>query len=222
MIGNREMGENKPLASGYNFYMLFWVFVLFSVMGYMFESGANLIEFGHFHNRQGILYLPFSQIYGLGAVIILIITQWIKRRNLLLLYVFCCIFGAFFEYIFSYIEETILHSTTWDYSTMPFNIDGRTNLLFSLAWGFVGVAIVRFLYPQSLKIIRLVRGKKGRILTWLVLFVLVTDMLLSSIMVYRAYERYNALPASNPIDHFLDRYYPDSVVHDTYPSLRFK
>ena len=222
MTGNREMDENKPIASGYNFYMLFWVFVLFSVMGYMFESGANLIEFGHFHNRQGILYLPFSQIYGLGAVIILEITRWIKRRNLLLLYVFCCIFGAFFEYIFSYIEETILHSTTWDYSTMPFNIDGRTNLLFSLAWGFVGVAIVRFLYPQSLKIIRLVRGKKGRILTWLVLVVLVTDMLLSSIMVYRAYERYNGLPASNPIDYFLDRYYPDSIVNDTYPSLRFK
>jgi uncharacterized membrane protein len=222
MNDKRELDECKPIASGHNFYMLFWVFVLFSVMGYMFESFANLIEYGHFHNRQGILYLPFSQIYGLGAVIILEITRWIKRRNLLLLYVFCCIFGAFFEYIFSYIEEMILHSTTWDYSNMPFNIDGRTNLLFSLVWGFVGVAIVRFLYPQSLKIIRLIRGQKGLILTWFVLFVLVSDMLLSSAMVYRAYERYNSIPASNSVDQFLDRYYPDSVVQDTYPSLRFK
>jgi uncharacterized membrane protein len=218
----REFDESKPIASGYNFYMLFWVFVLFSVMGYMFESFANLIEYGHFHNRQGILYLPFSQIYGLGAVIILEITRWIKRRNLLLLYAFCCLFGAFFEYIFSYIEEMILHSTTWDYSNMPFNIDGRTNLLFSLVWGFVGVAIVRFLYPQSLKIIRLIRGRKGLILTWIVMIVLISDMLLSSAMVYRAYERYIGMPATNPIARLLDQYYPDSIVKKTYPSLRFK
>lgn len=222
MNEKREFDESRPIASGYNFYMLFWVFVLFSVIGYMFESFANLIEYGHFHNRQGILYLPFSQIYGLGAVIILEITRWIKRRNLLLLYMFCCLFGAFFEYIFSYIEEMILHSTTWDYSNMPFNLDGRTNLLFSLVWGFVGVAIVRFLYPQALKIIRLIRGKKGLILTWIVMIVLLIDMLLSSAMVYRAYERYIGMPAINPIARFLDQYYPDSIVKKTYPSLRFK
>jgi hypothetical protein len=94
--------------------------------------------------------------------------------------------------------------------------------LFSLVWGFVGVAIVRFLYPQSLKIIRLIRGKKGLILTWIIMIVLVSDMLLSSAMVYRAYERYNNMPATNPIALFLDRYYPDTIVKKTYPSLRFK
>lgn len=222
MNEENKLAEDKPVASGYNFYMLFWVFVIFSILGYCFESFANLIEYGHFHNRQGILYLPFSQIYGLGAVIILEITRWIKKQNVLLLYVFCCIFGGFFEYIFSYLEQMLLHSTAWDYSNMQFNIGGRTNLLFSLVWGFVGVAIVKFLYPQSLKIIRLIRGKGGVILTWTVLVVLVGDMLLSSAMVYRAYERYNHIPSANVIEDLLDKYYPDSIVKKTYPSLRFK
>ena len=202
--------------------MLFWVFVIFSVLGFCFESFANLIEYGQFHNRQGILYLPFSQIYGLGAVIIIEITRWIKKKHVLFLYLFCCIFGAFFEFAFSYIEEIILHSTTWDYSHMPFNIGGRTNLLFSLVWGLVGVVIVKFLYPQSVKIINLIRGKSGVVLTWVVLVVLAGDMILSSAMVYRSYERIKNIPASNPIQVFLDKYYPDSVVKKTYPSLRYK
>jgi uncharacterized membrane protein len=222
MNKRNQLSKPTPIASGYNFYMLFWVFVIFSIMGYMFESFANLIEYGHFHNRQGLLYLPFSQIYGLGAVIIIEITRWIKKQNVLFLYVFCCIFGAIFEYIFSYIEEILLHSTTWDYSNMTYNFGGRANLLFSLVWGFVGVAIVKFLYPQTLKLILMIRGRKGIVFTWIVLIILVGDMVLSSAMVHRAYERYQHIPASNAIDEFLDKNYPDSIVKKTYPSLRFK
>ncbi len=99
---------NQPIASGINFYMLFWIFVIFSVLGFAFESFANLIEFGHFHNRQGLLYLPFSQVYGIGAIIIIITTRWLKKRSLLYLYVFCCLFGAVFEYAFSYIEAVTI------------------------------------------------------------------------------------------------------------------
>ncbi|MGB7594799.1 MAG: putative ABC transporter permease [Erysipelotrichaceae bacterium] len=222
MINEVARSKNEPIAKGYNFYMLFWVFVIFSILGFCFESMANLIEYGAFHNRQGILYLPFSQVYGLGAVIIIEATRWIKKKNVLFLYVFCCIFGGVFEYVVSYIEEVFLHSNTWDYSNMPFNLGGRTNLLFSLAWGFVGVAIVKFLYPQTVKIINLIRGKSGVIFTWIVLVVLAGDILLSSAMVYRAYERINNIPASNPVQVFLDKYYPDSMVKKTYPSLRFK
>lgn len=213
---------SQSIAHDYNFYMLFWVFVLFSVFGFCFESLANLIEYGEFHNRQGILYLPFSQVYGLGAIVIIEATRWIKTKGIGFLFIFCAVFGAFFEYVVSYIEEMVLHSTTWDYSNMPFNIDGRTNLLFSLAWGAVGVLIVKVLFPLSVKVIDRIRGKSGLVLTWFIFIILAGDILLSSAMVYRAYERRNEIPATNVVQEFLDKYYPDSVVFKTYPSLRFK
>ena len=213
---------SQSIAHDYNFYMLFWVFVIFSVFGFCFESLANLIEYGEFHNRQGILYLPFSQVYGLGAIVIIEATRWIKAKGIGFLFIFCAIFGAFFEYVVSYIEEMVLHSTTWDYSNMPFNIDGRTNLLFSLAWGAVGVLIVKVLFPLSVKVIDRIRGKSGLVVTWFIFIILAGDILLSSAMVYRAYERRNEIPATNVVQEFLDKYYPDSVVFKTYPSLRFK
>ena len=220
-MNKKELSANRPIVSETNLYWLFWIFVLFSVMGFAFESFANLIEFGHFHNRQGLLYLPFSQIYGIGAIIIIITTRWIKNRSVLLLYIFCCLFGGFFEYIFSYIEEMWLHSATWNYSTMPFNIGGRTNLLFALAWGFVGVAIVKWLYPLSMRILSKLRGRKAIVVTWVVFIILSSDIILSSAMVYRQYERIQNIPPSNIVDEFLDKKFPESVVKKTYPSLRF-
>ena len=220
-MNKKEFSAHKPIVSETNVYWFFWIFVLFSVMGFAFESFANLIEFGHFHNRQGLLYLPFSQIYGIGAVIIIITTRWMKNRSVFFLYIFCCIFGAFFEYVFSYIEEIWLHSTTWDYSTMPFNIGGRTNLLFALAWGFVGVAIVKWLYPLSMRILSVLRGKKAIVLTWVIFIGLSSDIILSSAMVHRQYERMQNIQPSNIFDEFLDKNFPESVVEKTYPSLRF-
>lgn len=220
-MNKKELSANQPIVSEINFYWFFWIFVLFSVMGFAFESFANLIEFGHFHNRQGLLYLPFSQIYGMGAIIIIITTRWIKNRSVFFLYIFCCIFGAFFEYIFSYIEEIWLHSTAWDYSSMRFNIGGRTNLLFALTWGFVGVAIVKWLYPLSMRIIGMLRGRKAIVFTWALFIILSSDIILSSAMVYRQYERIQNIPPSNIFDELLDKNYPESVVEKTYPSLHF-
>jgi len=222
MIHEQQPRSMKSIAQGYNFYMLFWVFVLFSIFGFCFESLANLIEYGEFHNRQGLLYLPFSQVYGLGAIVIIEATRWIKAKNDLLLFVFCAIFGAFFEYIVSYIEEMVLQSTTWNYSGIELKIDVRTNLFFSFAWeAFCGL-IVKGLFTLSKRVIDRIRGKAGLIFTWLVFIILAGDIILSSAMVYRAYERKNAIPATNGIQEFLDKYYPDTEVFKTYPSLRFK
>jgi len=104
---------------------------------------------------------------------------------------------------------------------MPFNIGGRTNLLFALAWGFVGVAIVKWLYPLSMRILSKLRGKKAIVVTWVLFIVLTNDIILSSAMVYRQYERIQHIPPSSIFDEFLDKNYPESVVEKTYPSLRF-
>jgi len=93
--------------------------------------------------------------------------------------------------------------------------------LFALAWGFVGVAIVKWLYPLSMRIIGMLRGRKAIILTWALLIILSGDIILSSAIVYRQYERIQNIPPSNLLDEFLDKYYPESVVKKTYPSLRF-
>lgn len=42
---------------------------------------------------------------------------------------------------------------SWDYSDMPFNIDGRTSLAYAVVWGILGVIWVRELYPAFSRLI---------------------------------------------------------------------
>ena len=52
------------------FIKLFWIFILGSFFGYIVETiYAYIISGGHFVVRQGLVYGPFIQVYGLGAMI---------------------------------------------------------------------------------------------------------------------------------------------------------
>ena len=46
--------------------------------------------------------------------------------------------GSVIEYLLSWGQETLFGSTSWDYSRMPFNLDGRICLLYFFVLGHSG------------------------------------------------------------------------------------
>ena len=58
--------ENKILKK---IVKLFCVFVIGSIIGYLLEMIVGLVQNGHFVSKQGLIYGPFSQVYGIGLVI---------------------------------------------------------------------------------------------------------------------------------------------------------
>ena len=62
--------------------IVFWLFVLGSIAGYCIEMMISLVEKGHFESRQGMLYGPFTQVYGIGIVLYYIILRNVKTKNL--------------------------------------------------------------------------------------------------------------------------------------------
>ena len=47
--------------------------------------------------------------------------------------------------------EKLFHARWWDYSHYKFNIKGRVCLLNSVLFGFLGLGVIRFVYPQMLR-----------------------------------------------------------------------
>ena len=47
---------------------IFWIFVIGCIIGYITEMIVVFVQKGFFESRQGLIYGPFTPVYGIGAV----------------------------------------------------------------------------------------------------------------------------------------------------------
>ena len=61
--------------------IIFWVFIIGSLIGYGVETIVAIIQNGHFASRQGLLYGPLIPVYGIGLVIYYLVISKIKDES---------------------------------------------------------------------------------------------------------------------------------------------
>lgn len=140
--------------------------------------------FGTFVKR-GFLYGIVCPIYGFGAVMLIIINDFMSKKTnsiILKMIVMGVLFTAF-EYIVSLVFELIFGIRWWDYTNEFLNFQGRICLQFSIVWGIAGGIFIQFLYKPLQKLIQKIRGKITNKIINIVLIVLsagiLTDFILS-------------------------------------------
>ncbi len=127
--------------------MYLLLFFMCSFLGWCMEVVCKLIQFRRFINR-GFLLGPICPIYGTGAVMMAyFLPRWTTQTEstFLLALVLC---GGL-EYATSWGMEKLFHARWWDYSQKRFNINGRVCADNLLAFGIMGVLVVKFLKPFS-------------------------------------------------------------------------
>ncbi len=129
----------------------FVYFVIYSGMGWLYESVFCTIKNGYWENR-GFLYGPVCPIYGVGAALITFIDDAILvkgEQEFLWWQIFAvAFFGSIvLEYITSYVLEKLFHAYWWDYSSIPFNIHGRVCLPASMGFGVAGLVVIYGVAP---------------------------------------------------------------------------
>lgn len=160
--------EQKSFTRGLNFYKLFWVFVFGSIVGTLYETILAFLKTGAWVWSQGVLYGPFNQVYGLGAILFMISIY--QLNNLWVVFGVGTILGGLFEYISSFLQELIFHSTSWNYANHFLNFQGRTSILVAIGWGLLGVVFVKWIAPFLNKMINSIPNYPGKLITWIVFF----------------------------------------------------
>ena len=116
-----------------------------SLIGYIVEMIVALVQNGHLESRQGVLYGPFTPVYGIGIIVFYLFFNKVNTRQKGKIFIMSMILGGITEYLCSFLQEKIFGTVSWDYSNWIFNINGRTtiNTLYLLGdcWN-----IVYFLY----------------------------------------------------------------------------
>ena len=141
-----------------NFFNLFWIFVIACVVGLVVEViwHMTVVDPGHYQDRAGLLYGPFSPIYGIGAVLMTIALNRFHNKSFIVIFLVAALIGGAFEFFVSWFFETAFGIVAWDYSNQPLNIDGRTDAFFMCMWGLLGLVWVKIITPLLLKIVNLI------------------------------------------------------------------
>lgn len=139
--------KSKITILGINLWEILAYFIIYSIFGYFIETSFALIRYGILESRQSFLYGPFCSIYGIGAIVMIIFLRYFKK-NWITLFIGGFLIGSITEYLVSLIGELILHVKWWDYSNMPFNLNGRICFAYSIFWGVLAIFLMKFIHPK--------------------------------------------------------------------------
>lgn len=129
----------------YQLALLFTYFILYAMIGWACEVVFCSIPKKKFINR-GFLNGPYCPIYGVGALIIVILLAPYIHHPIEVFLV-GMISTSVLEYITSWGMERIFHAKWWDYSKKKFNINGRVCLKNSLLFGVMSLALMYLVHP---------------------------------------------------------------------------
>ena len=175
-VDKNEIKQDKPKLT---FLKIVQYFVLYSFIGLILETMFGLLVEGVVESRKNFLYGPFSCIYGVGGVLMLLtLSRFSKNRYTIFLG--GAIVGTLLEYCISLFGELIYGVKWWDYSYLPFNINGRVCLIFSLMWGLLGVYFVSHFQPKVDKFLNKINKKFLDVTTVIMVIFLILNFIVTS------------------------------------------
>lgn len=202
-----------------DFFKMFWVFVAFSIVGTLSEGIYWIFRYGHFEFRTGLIYGPFSEVYGLATTLILLLLYRYRYQPSLYIFIAAYIISVAFEFTSSVLQQMVFGYTSWDYGASKFALLGRANLIFAIPWALFGLLLIKVIYPWFCRFLSQFPRKPGVIITWIVLIFMVFNAVVSSAAVYRYQQRQQHIPATNIIQTQLDLHYPDAYLEMKFARL---
>ncbi len=193
---------------------IFLIFFIGSIFGFFLEIVYGLLMDKILVFRKGLLYGPFIQVYGMGAVAYYLLICKVKQP--VKLFFMGMIMGGILEYCFSFLQEVIFGTISWDYTDMPFDINGRTSLQYCIFWGIIGVVYLKVLFPWIEKLDLLLVNKVARGITYVLFGFMVFDVVISCMAGMRQDARKNQIPPRNRVETFIDKHYPDEFMDKVY------
>lgn len=193
---------------------IFWIFVIGSVFGFFAEMLYALVYTRTLQIRQGLIYGPFIQVYGMGAIAYYLLVFKIKEPKKL--FFAGMLMGGILEYLCSFFQEIFFGTISWDYSKFFLNLNGRVCLLYCFYWGIIAVAFLKIVYPILLKIEPLIYKKSIRLFTYFFMLFMTFDIVISCMAADRQLRRRQNLPPRSVVDEFLDTTYPDELLDRIY------
>lgn len=227
MLGRDETGEGYIKL---NYFNLFWVFLVCSVLGLILEEVWHMVvvDPGVYQDRAGMLFGPFSPIYGFGAVLMTMALNRFYKKNPLIIFLVSALIGGAFEVFVGWFMQTSFGVVSWSYSHirlfgMPDPIavltGGRTCTPFACMWGLGGLIWIKVLLPRLLKLINMIPWKRRYSATVILTAVMLIDGVMTLQSLDYWYQRVNGTVRNIPVAQFYDKHFDNEYMENRFQSM---
>ncbi|MCQ4845846.1 putative ABC transporter permease [Gordonibacter pamelaeae] len=217
-LGRDETGKGFIAL---NFFNLFWIFTVCCVLGLIIETVYHfvVVDPGHYQDRAGLLFGPFSPIYGFGAVLMTVALNRFHDKNVVLIFLVSAVIGGAFEYLTSWFMQFAFGIVAWDYSGTFLSIDGRTNGMFMAMWGVLGVVWIKLCLPWMLKPVNLIPWNWRYAVTTVCAALMIVDGAMTLLSLDCWYQRMAGKPAETAMAQFFDRNFDNEYMQERFQSM---
>ena len=229
--------DKKFKIFGFTIIQILAYFIVYSVAGYIIETIFGLVTKGVLESRKSFLYGPFCGSDGVGAVVMIIGLQRFKKNNYTL-FAGGFIIGSIIEYVISFIGEWFFHIKWWDYSSMPFNINGRICVWFSFFWGALAIYLMSHIHPKVDKLIEKIKPSILKPLTIILTILIFIDFIVTGFAlkmffvrivnqydldiegVEMYFDTYSKLYENEKVKSFVDKHFSNEKMLKTFPNIK--
>ncbi|MCI8542356.1 MAG: putative ABC transporter permease [Lachnospiraceae bacterium] len=160
---------------------LVWLFFVYSFAGWCTEVCYAAFIRRKFVNR-GFVNSPYCTIYGFSAVLFAVFLAELAD-SAFFLFLGGLLLASLVEYTTGMLMEKIFHRKLWDYSDIRYNLSGYVCARYSLLWGLLAVATVRYVNPLLCSLLRGVPDLVTLTLQWAAAGLLAIDFITTSMAV---------------------------------------
>ena len=215
-----EEDQGKVFASGCGFYKVVLLFFVGAFLGDITETIFCRITAGVWMSRSSVVWGPFSIVWGLAIALVTAMLYKYKDRSDSFLFIIGTLLGGAYEYLCSVFTEIVFGKVFWDYSSIPFNLGGRINLLYCFFWGIAAVVWFKKIYPYISAWIEKIPILAGKLITWGLIVFMVCNIAVSCIALVRYDERDKGIAAENVLQKWADKHYDDAKMEKIYPNAK--
>ena len=199
------------------------IFFIGSILGLILEEVWMFVTAGLTESRVGLVWGPYSPLYGFGALLLTAATFRMRREGARGWQVFLAsmLIGGILEQATGWAMETLLGAVSWDYIAggVPGALSKWVAVPFLFIWGLLGYLWYRFIMPELLFNLGTPSTRRKVVFVSLLGLYLALDIFMTVMCFGRRAARDAGVPPSNRFEEWVDENFSDTFMSERFQNL---
>ncbi|MDO5107743.1 MAG: putative ABC transporter permease [Coriobacteriaceae bacterium] len=202
-------------------YQIVVIFLVASFLGLIIEQIWMFITEGLTESRVGLVWGPYSPIYGFGAVLLTLVCWKLREKGAKAWQIFVVgmIVGGLLEQITGLGMETFLGAVSWDYTGVPGAITKWVAWPFLFFWGALGLLWAKAIMPELLYRIGNPTTVRQVVFVSLLAIYLTADIGMTAMCFGRMAARDEGIAPRNDFEEWVDENYTDEFIAARFQNM---